>query len=110
MLDRRPILKIRFDRSLAQCLFGITTRFGAAFGGMSVRTLAPEVGDVWVGLIIDADQRRREARNLQRLGHHQRDGLRAVNDPIIVKRPERRAVRRAVVLVAGITVKPRKLS
>ena len=93
-----------------QCLVGRTTRFGAALSGMSVLTRDFEIGDVRVGLIMDADQRRREARNLQRLGHHQRDGLRAVNDPIIVKRPERRAVRRAVVLVAGITVKPRKLS
>jgi hypothetical protein len=40
-------------------------------------------------LVFDADQRRREARDLQLLGDDQCDRLAAELDLVVVKRPER---------------------
>ena len=56
-------------------------------------------------VVFDADQRRREARDLRRFGDHQRDRLAVEHDLVVVQRPERRPVRRHVVLVGLVVVR-----
>ena len=60
---------------------------------------------MWLLLVFHPDQRRREARDLRRLGDDQRDRLAVEHDLVVVQRPERRAIRCHLVLVGLVVVR-----
>ena len=109
VLDRDIIFGVVAHRRRGESLFAASPR---GFGGVNMAprdlsglhrdgrvALAEHVRDVSLALVLHADQRRRKARDLRCLGHHQRDRLAVEHDPVIVQRPERRPVRCHVVLV-----------
>src|SRR5919108_376084 len=60
-----------------------------------------EVRAVGLDLVLDAHKGRSVSRNAEFLGHNQRDRLAAKDDPVVVKRPERRTRRSDLVTVAA---------
>ena len=111
VLDRDIILGVVPHRGRGESLGSVAARLRRReHGALGTRglhrdggvALAEHVGDVRFALILHADQRRRKARDLRRLGHHQRDRLAVELDFVIVQRAERRPVRRHVVLVVLI--------
>jgi hypothetical protein len=72
-------------------------RFAVAHRGAAA--LPFEVGDMLLRLIVDADERGREARNLRLLRHDHRDGLAAEPNLVVIEGAERRARRRDFVAV-----------
>lgn len=61
-----------------------------------------QVGVVWILQQLHFHQVRRMARRFEGLGNHQRDGLAAVQDLVVVQRTERRTGRRRHVLVEQV--------
>src|SRR6266852_2779853 len=109
MLDRDVIFALVAYLGRSECPFGRAAPFWGGEhvfarlgGGDGLTTLAIQVGDMRFFVVFHADQRRREARDLPLLGDDQRDRLSAEQNPVAMKRPERRTVRSNVVLVGSI--------
>ena len=79
--------------------------FVGSLTGTARSRSAVHVRDMRLRLVVHPDQRGREARDLRRFGDDQRDRLAVEHDPVVVERPERRAVRRHVVLVGLVVVR-----
>ncbi len=73
-----------------------------ALGFVRPVQLCHQIGLVRFLRVLHLHQMRGMPRRLERVGHHQRDGLAAVENDVVVQRPERRARRCGHVLVEQI--------
>ena len=115
MLDRHVVFGLVAHRGRGQRLVGLAAclrrrehglhRIRRSPVGTAASRCAMHVRDVRFLLVFHSHQRRRKARDLRRLGDHQRDRLAVEHDLAVVERPVRRAVRRHIVLVGLVVVR-----
>jgi hypothetical protein len=114
MLDRHVVFALVPHRGHNKRSIGIAARLGRGEQGL-YRTrrslyrsgcvaLAIHISEMRRFVVLYADQRRRKARYLRRLGDDQRDRLAIELDLVIVKWPERRSIRSHLVLIGLIIV------
>ena len=106
VLDRGPVLVRDPDRGFVERALrvaaGARQRLEAEaplrrfIGGMPG---ASEIGGVRVGLVLDPQEGCRVVRDVGVLCDHERDRLAAVDDPVVMEGPQRRAGRSDVVPV-----------
>jgi hypothetical protein len=85
VLERMRVLGFVPHRGTLECLLGIAAIFGVrravfVFRIVGFGALGVEIGDMRLARVFDSHERGRVARNLGRLGDHQRNRLTAEMD------------------------------
>jgi hypothetical protein len=102
VLDRHAVLGLDAHGRLRERARGIAAAVGRRILRLqdcAALALGFEVGDMRLRLVFDADERSGKPRDLELLRKDQRHRLSAEADLLVIKRTERRAVRRDFIFV-----------